>query len=200
MSRFLVLMVPLFLAMSARADDWPQWRGPNRTNISSETGLLKQWPKEGPPLLWKAEGLGEGVASVAVADGRVFTLGYRGEDEFVTAVAAKDGRRLWSTRIGPAIKEAGVMRWLSQRTPTIDDDRLYALTARGELVCLETASGKERWRRDYIKDFKGQRGRFGRTVPFVILGSVFTLGGIGAAFGERSRSEARIHPAAAIAP
>src|SRR5262249_43228637 len=88
-------------------------------------------------------------------------LGYRDRDEWVTAVAVADGKQLWSSRIGPAVKEAGVMRWLSQRTPTVDNDLLYALTARGELVCLETATGRERWRRDYVKDFNGQPGPFG---------------------------------------
>lgn len=70
---------------AATAGDWPQWRGPDRSYVSAETGLLKEWPKDGPPLLWKAEGLDHGVASVAVAGGHVFTLGYRGDSEFVTA-------------------------------------------------------------------------------------------------------------------
>jgi len=132
-------------------------RGPDRSNISPETGLLKEWPEKGPPLLWKAEGLGQGVASVAVVDSRVFTLGYRGDDEFVAALDTKEGKHLWSTRIGPAVKEAVGMRWLSQRTPTVDDDRLYAITARGDLICLESATGKERWRKDSF----GHKGRWG---------------------------------------
>src|SRR5271156_6659526 len=82
-----------------RAGDWPQMRGPDRDNVSPETGLLKEWPDKGPPLLWKSEGLGQGVASVAVVNGRVFTLGYRGDDEFVTAFDTKEGKCLWSTRI-----------------------------------------------------------------------------------------------------
>lgn len=154
-------LLALWPAPTARADDWPQWRGQHRTNVSPETGLLKEWPEAGPPLLWKAAGLGDGVASVAVASGRVFTLGYRGDSEYVTALDGQDGKQVWTTRLGPSVKEASIMRWLSQRTPTVDSELMYAFTTNGELICLETATGQERWRKDYIKDFKGQRGNFG---------------------------------------
>jgi outer membrane protein assembly factor BamB len=151
-------VVPVLLAVG---QDWPQWRGPDRSNLSSEKGLLKEWPKAGPPLLWKADGLGEGVPSVAVSAGRVFVLGYRQGDEYLTALGTKDGKPLWSSRVGPGVKEMGSMRWLSQRTPTVDGDRVYAFTARGRLVCLDTARGKERWRKDYSKDFAGKPGPWG---------------------------------------
>ncbi|HEY7154951.1 MAG TPA: PQQ-binding-like beta-propeller repeat protein [Gemmataceae bacterium] len=140
---------------------WPQWRGADRSAVSVETGLLKTWPEKGPPLAWKFEGLGEGVASVAVAGGRVYTLGYRDDDELVTALEETTGKKCWSVRIGPALKENPVMRWLSQRTPTVDNDRLYAFTARGELICLKTVDGKEVWRKDYLRDFGGRRPAFG---------------------------------------
>lgn len=162
-------------APQAQAGDWPQMRGSERNNVSPEAGLLKEWPEKGPPLLWKAEGLGQGVASVAVADGRAFTLGYRGDDEFVTALDIKEGTRLWSARIGPAVKEATGMRWLSQRTPTVDDDRLYAVTARGDLICLDSATGKENWRKDSL----GQKGRWGYCDYPLVDGNklICTLGG-----------------------
>src|SRR5262245_42291033 len=103
---------------------WPQWRGPARTGISPDTGRLMKWPDDGPPLVWKVQGLGEGVASVAVAGGRIYTLGYQGEDEYVTALDETTGKKVWAKRIGAAVKEATVMRWLSQRTPTVDGDEL----------------------------------------------------------------------------
>jgi outer membrane protein assembly factor BamB/precorrin-6B methylase 2 len=140
---------------------WPQWRGASRSAVLSETGLLKKWPDEGPPLAWKAQGLGEGVASVAVAGGRVYTLGYLGNEEHVTALEEVAGKQVWSVRIGPAVNENPSMRWLSQRTPTVDDDRLYAFTTSGDLICLRTADGAELWRKNYAKDFEGKRGSFG---------------------------------------
>jgi outer membrane protein assembly factor BamB/precorrin-6B methylase 2 len=150
---------------TAALADWPQWRGPERTNIAKDTGLLAEWPKDGPLLMWKVEGLGEGVPSVAVAGGRVFTLGYRdgsdGQAEYLTAWATANGKLLWRSRVGPAVPEQKNMRWLSQRTPTVDDDRVYAVTARGEIVCFSTADGMERWRKDYKADFGGKQNGWG---------------------------------------
>jgi hypothetical protein len=154
-------VVPTAAAEQALAADWPQWRGPERSNASAETDLLREWPKEGPSLLWKAEGLGEGTPSLAVAGGRIFTLGYRAEKEFAIALSEKDGKQLWTTPVGFTVPEMRIMRWLSQRTPTVDGDRLYVITAAGSLICLDTASGKERWRKDYAKDFGAKRGQWG---------------------------------------
>jgi outer membrane protein assembly factor BamB/precorrin-6B methylase 2 len=141
---------------------WPQWRGSDRNSVSRETGLLKEWPDKGPPLAWQIDGLGDGVASVAVAGGRIFTLGKHGDDEHLIALDEDGGKKLWSVALGPAMKgESGLMRWLSQRTPTVDADRVYAVTARGELVCLRTADGKEVWRKSYPNDFKGRTGPWG---------------------------------------
>ena len=141
--------------------DWPQWRGPDRTNVSRETGLLQRWPAGGPPLLWRVSGLGEGVPPAAVSRGQVYTLGYRDGDELLTAWDAATGAELWQARVGRAVAEQRQMRWLSQRTPTVDGDRVYVVTARGELVCLSTEGGAERWRKDYTKDFGGRAGDWG---------------------------------------
>jgi outer membrane protein assembly factor BamB len=141
---------------------WPQWRGAERNSISKEVGFLKSWPERGPALAWKATGLGEGVASVAVAGGRVFMLGKVGGDEQVTALEEATGKKLWSAAIGPAMPgESSLMRWLSQRTPTVDGERVYAITARGDLSCLKSADGTLVWRKNYPKDFAGKTGAWG---------------------------------------
>src|SRR5438876_237151 len=87
LAAFAGLSAPHAVAESPPGGHWPQWRGPDRTNVSTETGLLKEWPEGGPPVLWKANGLGEGVPSVAVAGGKIFVLGYRGGKEFLTALS-----------------------------------------------------------------------------------------------------------------
>src|SRR5262245_35552244 len=84
----------------SRAGDWPGWRGPDRTGVSAETGLLKRWPEGGPALVWKATGMGGGYSTPSVAGGRVFLMGSRGNDEFLLALDARDGRQLWSIRVG----------------------------------------------------------------------------------------------------
>ncbi|MCH8830079.1 MAG: PQQ-binding-like beta-propeller repeat protein [Planctomycetes bacterium] len=146
---------------TAKPGHWPQWRGPNRDNRSTETGLLQAWPKNGPPLLWRVEGLGEGIGPVSVAGGRIFTTGQHDKSEFIIALDEKTGKHLWTAPAGATVRQSRLMRWLSQRTPTIDGDRLYAITNQGELLCLRTRDGMELWRKNYEKDFDGKRGRWG---------------------------------------
>jgi outer membrane protein assembly factor BamB len=150
-----------FSQPDATQGHWPQWRGPKRNNASTETGLLKQWPEGGPPLLWKVLGLGEGIASVSIAGGRIYTLGYHNMNEYVIALKERTGERIWATRIGPAAKENRLMRWLSQRTPTINGERLYVVTAKGELICLRTVDGKPLWRKSYLNDFEAKKPTWG---------------------------------------
>src|SRR3954454_3453704 len=87
---------------AASPDDWPQWRGPGRTGVSRETGLLKSWPAQGPRLLWKAEGLGGGHSTPSIAQGRIFEMSYRGDAEHVWAREVPAGKPIWSTRIASA--------------------------------------------------------------------------------------------------
>ena len=140
---------------------WPQWRGPNRDNVSSEKGLLKEWPESGPPLRWRVEGIGEGISSLSIAEGRILTVGYVDGNEYAIALNQSSGELLWSTRIGSAVLENPLMRLLSQRSPTIDGERAYFATASGELVCLASRDGRELWRKNYVADFGGIKGYWG---------------------------------------
>src|SRR3954471_23626497 len=91
----------LLLAPDARGDDWPQWQGPNRDAVSKETGLLKEWPKDGPPLAWKIKDLGGGYSAPSVAAGRIYGMSNRGNDQVVWCLSEADGKELWATPIGP---------------------------------------------------------------------------------------------------
>ena len=100
-----LLLVPLLLTVPAVAaePDWPQFRGPNRDGHSPDKGLLKEWPADGPPLAWKAEGVGTGYSSVAVVGDSVLTMGDADDASHVYAVGRADGKPLWHTRsAGPA--------------------------------------------------------------------------------------------------
>lgn len=134
--------------------DWPGFRGPRRDGLCLETGLLASWPSDGPKLLWKLEGLGKGYSSVAIAGGRLFTMGDRPADgkkaQFVLAFDLGSRKELWAARVGPPHSDG------PRCTPTIDGELLYALGTDGDLVCLETATGKDRWRKSLVKDFGGR--------------------------------------------
>ncbi len=133
---------------TVRQGNWPQWRGPNRDGISTETGLLKEWDDDGPPLVWQIDGLGSGYGSVSVADGRIYVMGNREGGEHVIALNAVDGSRLWSTKMGTGGH--------SNCTPTIDGDRVYAVGLDGDLACLDVENGKLIWSKNYGRDFKGR--------------------------------------------
>src|SRR5262245_4841448 len=96
---FAILFAAVLCSLAAPGD-WAQWRGPNRDGVSTETGLLKEWPASGPPLLWKAKGLGRGFSTVSVAGDRIFTMGDGSDSSFVHALNRADGKLLWSTRVG----------------------------------------------------------------------------------------------------
>jgi len=146
--------------------DWPQWRGPDRSNVSRETNLLEAWPAAGPPLLWTVSGLGEGITAMAVADGAAYTLGYRDESEFLFALDAVTGENRWVVPVGTVTNfRSGafnsLMRWLSPRVPTVDGDRIYTITAEGELTCLRTDVGQVLWRKRYPTEFLSQPRAWG---------------------------------------
>lgn len=148
-----VLSISATPMLPGATGDWPQWRGPNRTAVSEEKGLLKEWPADGPRQVYTIQGIGRGYGSVALAGGRIYLMGVRNREEYVICLKAEDGKELWSTPVGkPGDGGRG--------TPTVDGDLLYAITAQGkqhgEIVCLETETGKEVWRKDFQKDFQGR--------------------------------------------
>jgi outer membrane protein assembly factor BamB len=162
----LTVLVPRTFADDAKPADWPQFRGPNRDDHSPDTGLLKQWPKDGPPLAWKATGLGEGFSSVSVAGDKVFTMGDVGRDGFVFALSRDKGEKLWSTKVG----KSGGDHPGTRCTPTVDGERVYALGQWGDLVCLKIADGSEVWRKNLPNDFKGKTAHYDYTESPLIDG------------------------------
>jgi len=140
---------------AAQGADWPQWRGPNRDGICSETGLLKSWPEDGPEFLWETTGLGPGYASMAIVDGRLYTMGDISLDsEQTQCVIAYDlatHERVWAVKVGPIHSDGG-----PRCTPTVDDGLVYAIGTSGDLVCLDAKTGSVRWSRNFEKDLGGK--------------------------------------------
>jgi len=153
-------VLALIVASTVQAADWPQWRGPHRNGQSAETGLLQSWPKEGPQLLWQVKDLDSGYSTPSVVGDRIYLISNEGlENEFALALSAKDGRRVWSAKLGAVGNPKQEPNYPAARsTPAVDGKFVYALSSDGMLVCLETANGQERWRKSLRVDFGGHPG------------------------------------------
>jgi outer membrane protein assembly factor BamB len=179
------LLLSLLLAHTSTSTsipdpDWPQWHGPNRTAISTETGLQKTWPAAGPPVVWSITGLGEGYGSVAIKGDRIFVQGVKANQSSVFSLNRADGKTVWTTALGPRM---GQDRGPGPRgTPTVENDRLYALTEAGDLGCLKTTDGSIVWQRNILKDFHGHNPKWLISESPLIDGDrlIVTPGGEGA--------------------
>lgn len=179
------LLVSLLVAQAATGKpiaqpDWPQWHGPNRTALSTETGLLKAWPAAGPPVVWSISSLGEGYGSVAIKGDRIYVQGVKDNQSSVLCLNRADGKTIWVTALGPRL---GQDRGPGPRgTPTVENDRLYALTEGGDLGCLKITDGSILWQRNILKDFGGRNPRWLISESPLIDGNrlIVTPGGEGA--------------------
>lgn len=150
------------LLVNPAAGDWLEWRGPSRDGISSETGLLQAWPKSGPELVWQIDRIGGGYSTPAVKGDRLYLLANVGlEDEYVKALSSKDGSTIWSVRIGKVGAPDQQPSYPGSRgMPTVDGELLYALGSDGDLVCLEIATGKQRWHLNFRDAFGSESPRW----------------------------------------
>jgi len=141
-------------AAPTTAADWPQWRGPSRSAISPETGLLRSWPAAGPPRAWSTSNLGAGFGSIAVSRDRIFVQGMRNSQSVVSALNRADGTLVWARPIGRAGDND---RGPGPRgTPTVDGDRMYVLTENGDLASLRVQDGGIVWQRNILQEFGGR--------------------------------------------
>lgn len=152
-------------APHSAADEWPQWRGPNRDAVSPATRLLTDWPDDGPPLLWTAKGLGRGMSSVSVAGGRILTMGKReGGGTCLIALSSDNGEEIWSTPLQDEGEPTG--------TPTIHGEQVFAITYNGALTCAETATGRVVWQKNLVADFGGSVPQWGYSESPLVDGDV----------------------------
>ena len=159
-TRFLIVCLLLYGVFSdVGAEDWPQWRGPNRDGISEEVGILKEWHNGGPRVLWRVP-LGEGFSGISVADGRVYTMFSEGDDEFIVCLDASNGSEIWRFRSDSNYYEAEGGNG-PRATPTIDGEFLFTVSAQGKFYALNNANGDKVWSYDLIKDFTSYMPRWG---------------------------------------
>jgi len=150
----LAVVPALHAAEAEKAGEWRQWRGPGRENKSTDTGLLKSWEASQPKLLWLADGLGEGYASVSIADGRIYTTGNTNDGQAVVALNVNDGKVLWTKPLTDEPPKHGYEG--SRCTPTVDGDRLYVITSNGIIACLKSQDGEVVWQKDFQRGFGGK--------------------------------------------
>ena len=133
------------------SNDWYQWRGPDRDGIAKETGLLDQWPEEGPAIAYRSKGLGSGMASVAIHAGLLYTIGNIDGQTTLVCLNAGDGAPVWKTPFTPD-------KGAANGTPTIDPQTglVYAMSFDGVMVCCDAKTGKVAWKKNFPVDFKGK--------------------------------------------
>lgn len=149
--------------------DWPQWRGPDRDDVSKETGLLKQWPSSGPKQLWTFNDAGLGYSGFSTSAGTLYTMGANDNgEEFLLALDAATGKEKWRTVVGARYPN----KWGDgpRSTPTVDGDRVYALGGKGDLLCASTADGKKLWSASLTDDHGGKIQNWGYTESVLVKG------------------------------
>jgi len=137
--------------------DWPQWRGPNRDGVCTETGLLKSWPEGGPKLLWEVNGLGKGYSSMSIVGNKLYTMGDvvpkgqsgSGKVQCVLAYDLNTHDLLWTAKVGPTHGDG------PRSTPNVDGDAIYAIGTSGDIVCVDAGNGNIRWTKNFQKDLDG---------------------------------------------
>lgn len=161
----------------AAPGDWPQWRGPNRDDVSKETGLLKKWPASGPKRVWVNEDAGLGYSGFSVVGGKLYTMGLYDAEEKVICIDTESGKKVWESPVGAIFKN----KWGDgpRCTPTVAEGKVYAIGGNGDLVCLDAATGKKEWDKSLVKDLGGKVQGWGYTESPLVDGGlvIVTPGG-----------------------
>lgn len=158
------------------AADWPQWRGPRRNGISVETAWLRQWTTA-PGRVWTAQ-VGEGYSSVAVAGGRVYTMGSAGSQDTVYCLDAQNGQVIWRYACAhPSRQNYGGDPGpnSTSTTPTVEAGNVYTLGREGLALCLNAVTGKVLWQNDLQRTTAAQVPRWGFAGSPLIEGNLVIL-------------------------
>ncbi len=153
MNKFRYLLIVFFLFPNLLAgQDIAQWRGPERNGIYPDKGLLDKWAEEGPDLLWKMEGIGKGFSSLSVYNGIIYATGRKDSIEYLTAIEAANGNPIWQIPYGLSPRRSFKE---TRATPTVEGDKVYLISGRGEVVCVDASQQQIKWHVDAFESFKG---------------------------------------------
>jgi len=174
--RNLLLASLLLLVSAAQADDWPQWRGPNRDGRSREKGLMRKWPGTGPRKLWSVRGLGEGYSTVSVVGDVIYTTGMTGGQGRLFLISTA-GKMLGKKTYGA---EATATQYRGPRsTPTVADGRVFVMSGEGVLYCFSAKNGRILWQKDTFGALGGRQLRWNVSESILVDGDqvICTPGG-----------------------
>ena len=175
-SSIVLLMVAVAYAAAGPAVSWPQYRGPNRDGVSPETGLMRQWPADGPTVVWRRP-LGSGFSGVAAVGDRLYTMHADPNDELAAGLDAATGKTVWETPIGARfVEEFGDG---PRATPVVDGDLMFALSSRGKLFALKTSDGSKAWEVDLVATFGGRVPMRGFSSTPLVTGDLVIVEGGG---------------------
>ena len=205
------LVLALTVVSAARADDWPQWMGPQRDNVWREKGILEAFPKGGPKVLWRAK-VANGYSGAAVADGMVFLTDFLtdadlNKDNFarkkypgrerIFCLDAKTGAQKWKHEYACTIDCAypnGPRCTPNYETSKLEGSKLYTLGAQGDLICFEARTGKVVWSVDFKQRYGVKAPLWGFSAHPLIDGNrliclVGAEGGVAVAFDKTNGKE-----------
>ncbi len=173
------LMMVIALATTVQGGDCPRFRGPAGDGRFSETGLLKQWPANGPKVAWTAKGLGQGYSSATVANGTVYVTGMDDQKQGYLFAFGLDGSPKWKTAYGPELDRRGMAVAGTRGTPTVDGDRVFLVTGLGKLVTFDAAQGQVLRTIDLLERFGAKQAQFGFAEAVLVDGQklICTPGG-----------------------
>jgi outer membrane protein assembly factor BamB len=167
MKIFLIFLLTT-ATLAVNSQDIAQWRGPERSGVYSEAGLLRKWPVNGPEMLWHYDVLGDGFTSAAVTSRGVFTTGMIGSEGFVFALNM-NGRLLWKKAYG---EEWNENHQGTRSTPLVVGDKLYLMSGYGKIICMSCFDGSIIWMLDLVKEFGARVIEWGMTENLLNDGDV----------------------------
>ena len=166
--KFFILTTSFILSsyFSLLATNWPSWRGELRDGVTKETGLLQEWPSDGPNKLWVSDQAGLGYSGFTIQDGILFTMGAFDKSESLLAFNANSGKKLWSLKVGELLTNG----WGDgpRMSPSVSGKKVYALGGKGNLVCVDIKSGKKLWQKSLVQDLGGKVPGWGYTESVLI--------------------------------
>jgi len=187
---YFLSLITVLASFRVGAADWPNWRGPDHNGISQETGWSTQWPADGPKQLWQAS-VGTGFSSIAVAQGRAYTMGNHASatqtNDTIFCFDAVTGRPIWQvtypTSLGDLYYEGG-----PSATPTVEGDRVYTISKEGMVYCLDAAKGTVVWTNNPATELGAAFPRWGYASSALVQGNllIFNVGDCGVALDKAS--------------